>query len=631
MRAVCTDLDLTAPSGGATPVIPQQRAAPAAPEETKPARVWYCHEPSTVGGEELDVTAETYRLRLDPRRVVAAVTGIDGRPWFRLRLLGAVDSLDGPDETLRVGPITHRLFPDRIRVEVPCVSSRWSRRATVMDCYEDRIEIGVVVHGDGQVLSVHLLGGWRPPSGFLPSGSSLRTVLSPNPDHPRRIARPANEPATIGVVGDGGEPGVGRWLFAPAPWCYAVTREPAEGRDDELPDGEWAGIGLAAPIQEQTFTSLHYTGGTDGFSLRLDYEGHTRVAGEFRTPTVVVGFGASDGYDALRRHRELLVTRGLVPVRDTPPPAHWRQPIFCGWGAQCHLAKVTGRRAQDLATQANYDDFLATLAGHGVVPGTIVVDDKWQTEYATCRPDPAKWPDLRGWIADRHERGQRVLLWWKAWDVEGAPTEACVRAPDGTPVALDPQSDACRALIEDVMGHMLGPDGLDADGLKVDFIARTPSGVTLWHAGESWGADLLHRLLAQVYTSAKRAKPDALIVTHTPNPAFVDVTDMIRLNDVLMLDAAYQQTPVVAHMTYRARVARAVCDGLLVDTDGWCLPGRRTWADYLERQPMLGVPALYYASHIDHTGEELRAADYAAVARIWKDHRRSHGLPTPSP
>jgi hypothetical protein len=576
---------------------------------------------------DLELTAETYRLRLDPRRAVAVVTGTDGRPWFRLRLLASVDSLDGPDETLRVGPITHRLYPDRVRVEVPCASSRWARRTTVMDCFEDRIEIGVTVHGDGRILSVHLFGGWRPPSGFLPSGSALRTVLSPNPDHPRRIVRPANEPATIGVVGDGGEPGVGRWLFAPAPWCYAVSREPPGAEA-----GEWAAIGLAAPIREQTFTSFHYTGGTDGFSLRLDYEGHTRVAPEFRTPTVVVAFGASDGYAALRRHRDLLVARGVVPTPDRQQrPAHWRQPIFCGWGAQCHLAKVTGRRAQDLATQANYDNFLDSLARHDVVPGSIVVDDKWQAEYATCRPDPAKWPDLRGWIADRHVRGQRVLLWWKAWDVEGAPADACVRAPDGTPVSLDPQSGACRDLIDDVMGHLLGGDGLDADGLKVDFIARTPSGVTLDHAGDSWGADLLHRLLELVYTSAKRAKPDALIVTHTPNPAFVDVTDMIRLNDVLMLDADHRQTPVVEHMSYRAGVVRAACDGLLVDTDGWCLPSRQVWADYLRRQPALGVPALYYASHVDHTGEELRPGDLAEVARVWRDYRASYGLATPVP
>ena len=67
-----------------------------------------------------------------------------------------------------------------------------------------------------------------------------------------------------------------------------------------------------------------------------------------------------------------------------------------------------------------------------------MIDDKWQATYGGNEPDAAKWPDLRGWIADRHERGQHVLLWWKAWDPEGLPAELCIRRPDGVPVALDP-------------------------------------------------------------------------------------------------------------------------------------------------------------------------------------------------
>jgi hypothetical protein len=429
-------------------------------------------------------------------------------------------------------------------------------------------------------------------------------VFSPNPDHPSRILRPAAEPAVLGVVGDGAEPGVGRWLFAPAPWCFAVTRD----------EREWAALGIAAPVAAQTFTSLHYTGGTDGFALRLDYEGHTEVAGEFSTPTVVLQFGFADPPAALRAHRDLLVEHGLAPERPPPPPRHWLEPMFCGWGAQNHLG-----RPKEQATQANYDAFLDHLAAHGVVPGTVVVDDKWQDRYGTCRADETKWPDLAGWIARRHRERQRVLLWWKAWDPEGVPARACVRLPDGTPVALDPQHPLGRQIVEDAVAHMIGD--LDADGLKVDFLARTPSGTALRHAGPSWGAALLHELLGIVYTTAKRIKPDALIVTHTPNPAFTDVTDMIRLNDIRMLDAVDPDGPVVPHMRYRAAVVAAACPGTPVDTDGWCLPDRAAWADYLRVQPELGVPALYYATHVDHSGEELRPADLAEVASVWRSYR----------
>ena len=89
---------------------------------------------------------------------------------------------------------------------------------------------------------------------------------------------------------------------------------------------------------------------------------------------------------------------------------------------------------------------------------------------------------------------------------------------------------------------MLGPDGLDADGLKVDFTARTPTGRALTATGGSWGIALLHELLSIVYAAAKEAKPDALVITHTPHPSFVDVTDMIRLNDIIGGDVVEQMT-----------------------------------------------------------------------------------------
>jgi hypothetical protein len=552
-------------------------------------------------------------VSLDPVRLVAEVRGGDGRLWFRLRLLSSVDTLAGPDETLGTPSVTH----DGDRIEVRCASSRWAKRVTVLERHGNRLEVRTTVHGNGHVLAAHLLGGHRPPAGYLPSGSALRTVYSPNPDHPRRILRPAVEPAVIGVVGDGAEPGVGRWLFAPAPWCLAVTRD----------EGEWAALGLAAPIEQQTFTSMHYAAGTDGFSLRLDYEGHTHVDGELTLPVVVVQFGHDAPTTALRAHRDLLVDRGLAPVARTKIPGHWRQPMFCGWGAQHHLALRTGSSTKDLATQEHYDAFLGHLARHGVVPGTVVVDDKWASRYATCRPDESKWPDLAGWIRSRHDRGQRVLLWWKAWDAEGAPAEACVRLPDGSPVAIDPEHPLGAATIEDAVEYMLGE--LDADGLKVDFLAKTPSGTALHHVGPSWGAALLHRLLEIVYTTAKRVKPDALIVTHTPNPAFADVTDMIRLNDIRMLDAVDPDGPVVPQMRYRAEVVAAVCPGTPVDTDGWCLPDRAEWAAYLREQPALGVPALYYATHVDLSGEPLRVEDLAEVARSWEAYRAAHGLVGP--
>jgi hypothetical protein len=249
-----------------------------------------------------------------------------------------------------------------------------------------------------------------------------------------------------------------------------------------------------------------------------------------------------------------------------------------------------------------------------------VLDDKWQATYGGNEPDEAKWPDLRGWIAGRHARGQKVLLWWKAWDPEGVPAELCIRDPDGTPVGLDPTNPATGEFLRVMVTRLLGPDGLDGDGLKIDFTARTPTGRALTAHGPGWGVALLHRLLAVVHEAAKAAKPDALLITQTPHPAFVDVSDMVRLNDMLRMDDPGPPT-VVEQMRYRAAVAQAACPELLVDTDDWQVPSREVWRNYLRVKGQLGVPALYYATHFDETGEPLEAQDYALLRDVWTEWR----------
>jgi hypothetical protein len=195
-----------------------------------------------------------------------------------------------------------------------------------------------------------------------------------------------------------------------------------------------------------------------------------------------------------------------------------------------------------------------------------------------------------------------------------------VRTPDGSPVGLDPTNPATRAFLTEMVGRLLGADGLDADGLKIDFTARTPIGRALTAHGSSWGIALLHELLHVVHAAAKAAKPDALVITQAPHPAFVDVSDMIRLNDMLRMDDP-GPAHVVEQMRYRAAVVQAACPELLVDTDDWQVPNLAEWRAYVRVKASLGVPALYYATHVDNTGEPLEPADYAALRETWDEWR----------
>jgi hypothetical protein len=522
-----------------------------------------------------------------------------------LRPHAAFDTTEGLDETLEVLP--PRVEGDRVVLERR--STLWERAATTISSTGAQVEIRSSVSGRGRLSDVNLLAlrSLLPdkPTGLLPSGYSigeLTKLFCANPAHATGI-RPVFEPAVIGVTGDG-EPGRHHWFFTPAPLYFAWAP------DDEK---EWLDLGIVAPVDELNFVEAAYAVRDGGFHLVLAYEGHTQVDGDFEAPVLVLTPRVPDPYTGLRRHRDDLAARGAAPtVAEQDRPEWWSAPMFCGWGAQFHLFATSGVSAMAQATQANYDAFLEELEREGLVPGTVVLDDKWQTAYGTNEPDEEKWPDLAGWIARRHEQGQHVLLWWKAWDPEGFPPELCVCTPDGQPVAIDPTNPVARELIAGQMTRLLGADGLDADGLKVDFTARTPSGQALSTFGEGWGIALLHRLLATVYDAAKAAKPDALIITQTPHPAFVDVADMIRLNDMIG-----GHDSVVPQMRFRAELTRAALPELLIDTDDWRVPSREAWREYLGVKSELGVPSLYYATHIDATGEPLERADYEALRSVW--------------
>jgi hypothetical protein len=541
-----------------------------------------------------------FSLRFDDTRRRVAVFGPgEERRWFSLSLLAGFDRTDALDETLSIEP--KREDGDMIVVERR--STIWERAWTELRLRGDALEIQSGVAGSGSLSQVRLLGGRSAipgaPLGLLLSGSELRSLFSPSPEDDLAPVRASREGAANGVIGDG-EPGRGRWLFTPAPLYLAFG------------DGStWVDLGVAALVAELAFLELVCEAHANGFTLRLDYDGQTQVEGEFRAPTIVLTPNAADPYAGLRRHRLDLAERGFAPKplqRDRP--GWWLEPIFCGWGAQCYLENVSGGLARDYATQENYDAFLAALAEHDLKPGTVVLDDKWQSTYAANEPDTSKWPDLGRWIEDRHADGQHVLLWWKAWDPEGADPELCIRNADGAPVALDPSNPATRDFLRDMLARLLSPDGLDADGLKIDFTARTPTGSALSHAGGAWGIALLHELLAAVYAGAKDAKSDALVITHTPHPSFADVTDMIRLND--MFGGA-----IVPQMTFRAEVVRAALPEIAIDTDDWRAPDKQQWREFLEVKPEIGVPSLYYATHIDSTREPLDDDDYAAVRRVW--------------
>jgi hypothetical protein len=583
-------------------------------------------------GGDVVIEGDAYRLTVPTGSGVAWLDDRAGARWAELRLLASVDTLDGPDETVGLADPSVEEGPDLVRLTFEHASSRWQSRRLILEAAPNSLAVTAEVEGAGHLTAVSLLAGRAVlprASGLLMSGAWFETLFCPSPTDPGRIVKPASEPASIGVV-TGSEPGRGNWFFTPAPFCYAAARPPAA---DPLvvPDGPWLTFALDVEPGAAGFGTFAWRAVDRGFGFELDYEGKTAVDAGWRTPRLVIGF-ADDPYEAIAAQRDRLVEDGRAAPRAVPAragPSWWREPVFCGWGAQAALARADGRpmsAAAEYATQASYDSFLSALAARGVHPGTIVVDDKWERAYGTGEPDVARWPDLRAWIAGRHHRGQRVLLWYRAWATEGVTSEVCVRNSHGDPIGVDPTHPDGEGAIRRAVRATVGPQGLDADGLKIDFTGRTPSGVATAHHGGAWGVELLRRLLGIVADEARALKPDVLLVGHTPNPLLAPAVDMLRLNDALRLDDPRPIVDIVPQMRYRAAVARAACPDHLIDTDDWCAPSLAAWRAYAAVKPTLGVPALYYATHLDLTGEALDASDYELLRRTWAEYRQREGL-----
>jgi len=556
-------------------------------------------------------TSETYRLTFLDDRPFVRVESAQGDRLAELFVLSSVHALHGRDDTTQIGDWEIDEGPGvttfRLRVE----SSLWKAKEYRFRCFPDRFMYEMEVEGNGQLAEVNYFGGYssgqpRWGSGFFWSGQQFRLVFNPEPNTAENNYFSPEGNTTIDLIGVP-LPGRDDWFFTPSPFCFAMQLQE-----------EWLSLGIETMPGQNRFTEYAYHGKSAAFYLSLSYEGHTSVKGSYRLPAIGFDF-ANDGYEALERHvRALSAIQPLsatISDSEQTRPNWWHTPIFCGWGAQCYLASCEGGRAPEYPRQDVYENFLQTLEAEGVNPGIVVLDDKWQLTYGENEVDANKWPDLPRFIARQHAHGRRVLLWLKAWDTEGLPIDECITNTAGLAVACDPSNPAYERRLRKAVQRMISSQGYDADGFKIDFTARIPSGPGLNVHGDIWGLELMRLYLSILHSEAKHIKPDALIMTHTPHPYLEDVVDMIRLNDI------NAGRDIKQSMTHRARVAAIACPKVSVDTDNWPMPDKAAWRAYLRLQPELGVPSLYYATHIDSTGEALDAEDYRLIREAWVQYR----------
>lgn len=433
----------------------------------------------------------------------------------------------------------------------------------------------------------------------------------------------------------------GNFLFNPGLLCFLLAKSTAE---------EWVSLGLGVEPGQYLFSEYEYHGGTQ-FGLNLNYWGQCRVEAHFRTPRIIICTGKTPEA-TLTSYVSLLESKKLVVLQKQQIHQWWLGPIICGWGHQCYKADLfrvrspadrpTDMAAYYMCTQGNYEEFVRALDKQELPWQILIIDVRWSLYSGVKRVDEGLWPDMRGFVRDLHARGKRVLLWWGLWETDGLDAQECITFSrhiagkhenrpgrstkfggivDGKKLAPDPTLSSVRQRIGQSLTTLLGNQdgGFDIDGLKIDHAAAAPGLYGLQFPRGSqrlYGIELLKYYQRFLYDTVKSIKSDALVIGQSANPYFADCADMLRLGDL------YPSTESVnAQMIFRATMAKIANPFWLIDMDNWPIPSLKSLREYMEIQPQYGVPSLYYATHIDTTGERITVQEFYHIRQVWNKYR----------
>ena len=566
-----------------------------------------------VAGSAAVVTMAEYSAEIEPGGSPRITVKVEHAPVF---VVPVVSGLSSATEQERLTEIHYGLSKagDGWELRATATSSLWSGRRFLWRFLPGRIEFQQFARGKGKLGRAYFLANGvsnRWDNGTTEGHLWDATVyadryFSPSPNHANQyefnIAMPQILGFSVGREAQSEEdfrPERITGIFAPPPLFLAFHA-----------DGNWVGVGVGTNPGEYQFPALEYTGSRyAGASFFVDYMGYKAIDGEFASPVMEMTF-SRDPLDALTEYTEWLDERGFATKAAQTDAAWHHLPIFCGWAEQTVETAPFGKAPNTMATQANYEKWIATLEERGLPVGTVVIDDKWQKNYGTFEVDKQKWPDMAGFVAAQHAKGRHVLLWVPVAETDGLPRELCVMA-GGKCVTADVWSAAYEAYLRPRIRHLVADVGVD--GFKEDWVGA-PAVAGLPLPGPAVGIEWVRRFQWILWSEAHAAKPEAMVETQTVNALFRESSDLIRLNDIW-----YGSRHVPEMMRVRARVAN-ITGWPLVDTDNASSTTLRDWWAYMQAQPSIGVPALYFVSRTESTQEAPTAEQWKALAGEWRDY-----------
>lgn len=544
-----------------------------------------------------------YSLEIDGSR---AGVILDGCTVAELDIATGVDTLDENYETADDAdtclPVLESVKEDghTVTFRWTSKSNLWEEKIYTLVCDPLRFKYSVTVKGKGKVDGVlyfsgcsadgNRLSGYEFQDGFTPCLS----LFNEEDYHFRAML------------------GCHRWsvLMVPPMFCYAFR---TEGLKRQL------GIGLVAEKGEHNFQSFDFNS-HGGIWFSTDQHGHTEVDGEWTAP-FIIGFGAEDEYDVCEKYSKYYYTSGIArPRKKEIPPKFWYGPMACGWIEQFARADVPGG-ALGRSCERVYRDYLDRLHAGGLYPRCLIIDDKWQSEYAVDAADPEKWPDLRAFVDEQHENCVHTMLWFKVFDPEGLSDDACVTADMGggklDPPAkkIDPSSPAFLKVLDDALYRIFSSDEgcYDCDGIKIDYAFMNPIGRKFKTYSGKYGVELLYDYMEHIYTVAKKIKPHAIINASACHPYFAHLVDQARLHDYDGKNRFCRED-----LMFRAKMYKIATPDSIIDTDNGGYNTKRDTMRCMLEQSEYGVPDIYGVSPFPSM--TFTDEDFAALSQVWKEY-----------
>lgn len=406
--------------------------------------------------------------------------------------------------------------------------------------------------------------------------------------------------------------GCHRWscLMVPPMFCYAFRTEGLARR---------LGIGLVAEKGEHNFQCFDFKC-QGGIWFTTDQHGHTEVNGEWTAPAII-GYAAEDEFDACEKYSKYYYTSGIAePRKKAVPPKFWYGPMACGWIEQFARDDVP-YGAMGRSRESVYRDYLDRLHKAGLYPRCLIIDDKWQSEYAVDVADPEKWPDLRAFVDEQHENGIHTMLWFKVFDPEGLSDDGCVFADmfdaelDPPARKIDPSSPAFLKVLDDALYRIFSSDEgcYDCDGIKIDYAFMNPIGRKFKTYSGKYGVELLYDYMEHIYTVAKKIKPHAIINASACHPYFAHMVDQARLHDYNGNNRFCRED-----LMFRAKMYSIATPDSIVDTDNGGYNTKRDTMRCMLEQSEYGVPDIYGVSPFPKMA--FTDEDFAALSQVWKEY-----------